>query len=190
MSTRAEKSGINAEVQQKLAATYSLEDEAKARGWLEAIVGESIGQDFWDGLKDGSYLCKVLNKLQPNLVPAKYELPSSQPFKQIEAVGKFLDGCKNYGMSEKDLCVTLDIQEKNNPNMGLATIIALGRQAQKNGYTGPALGPKEAQPCPHEIDEQRIREGRNVIGLQMGTNKGASQAGMTPYGHQRQINAP
>ena len=40
---------------------------------------------------------------------------TSQP--QIEAVGKFLDSCKAYGMSEKDLCVTLDIQEKNNPNM-------------------------------------------------------------------------
>lgn len=42
----------------QLAATYSLEDEAKARGWLEDIVGESIGQNFWDALTDGSYLCK------------------------------------------------------------------------------------------------------------------------------------
>ena len=72
--SRAEKSGINAEVQQKastqqyvpwftisppqLAASYPLDDEAKTRAWMEAIVGESIGQDFWDGLKDGSYLCR------------------------------------------------------------------------------------------------------------------------------------
>ena len=32
-----------------------------------------------------------------------------------------------------------------------------------------------------------MREGQNVIGLQMGSNRGASQQGMTPYGKQRQV---
>ena len=35
-------------------------------------------------------------------------------------------------------------------------------------------------------DDQR-KQGQNVIGLQMGSNKGASQAGATPYGLGRQI---
>ena len=60
-------------------------------------------------------------------------------------------------------------------------------QAQKNGYGGPTLGPKEAEPNPREFDEQTLQEGKAHIGLQMGTNKGASQSGMSPYGFQRQV---
>ena len=33
----------------------------------------------------------------------------------------------------------------------------------------------------------RPQAGQSVIGLQYGSNKGASQAGMTPYGASRQI---
>lgn len=36
---------------------------------------------------------------------------------QIEAIGKFLDGCKAYGMGEKDLFTTLDLYEQTNKNM-------------------------------------------------------------------------
>ena len=60
-------------------------------------------------------------------------------------------------------------------------------QAQKKGYTQYRLGPKEAEAQKKEWTEEELREGRNVIGLQMGTNRVASQAGMTPYGKQRQI---
>jgi len=41
-----------------LDATYPKEDEEKAREWMETIVGEPIGGDFFEGLKDGSYLCR------------------------------------------------------------------------------------------------------------------------------------
>jgi len=154
---------------------------------MEAIVGEPIGDDFFEGLKDGSYLCKLLNRLYPDLVAQKYEKPSSMPFKQLETIGMFIDGCKKYGMTEKDLFVTLDLHEQCNRNMVVATLISLGRQAQKNGFDGPILGPKEAEANPREFDEQTLMEGKSHIGLQMGTNKGASQAGMAPYGFQRQV---
>ena len=38
-----------------------------------------------------------------------------------------------------------------------------------------------------EFDEQVLKAGQAVIGLQYGSNKGASQAGMTAYGTGRQI---
>lgn len=73
------------------------------------------------------------------------------------------------------------------PPQVVSSLHSLGRQAQKNGYTGPVIGPKEAEANPREFDEGKLREGRNVIGLQMGTNQVASQAGMTPYGKGRQV---
>ncbi len=30
----------------------------------------------------------------------------------MEAVGAFIEGCKKYGLTEKDCCVTLDIYER------------------------------------------------------------------------------
>jgi hypothetical protein len=55
------------------------------------------------------------------------------------------------------------------------------------GYSGPALGPKEAKAQKREFSDGQMQEGKNIIGLQMGSNRGASQAGMTPYGASRQI---
>ena len=66
-------------------------------------------------------------------------------------------------------------------------IHALGRKAQAKGFSGPTLGPKEADKNKREFTEEQLREGQKVIGLQMGTNRGASQAGLTAYGATRQI---
>jgi len=60
-------------------------------------------------------------------------------------------------------------------------------QAQKQGFDGPQLGVRVASANKREFDEQTLKAGRNVIGLQYGSNKGASQAGMTAYGTGRQI---
>lgn len=188
MSYRATKSGINADQTKKQDAAYDKEAEQQARVWIEAITEQPIGgSDFFDGLRDGSHLCKLLNKLRPQLVPQKYETPNTQPFKQLEAIGKFLEGCRTYGVLEKDLCVSLDLHESCNKNMVIATIFALGRTAQKNGYTGPKLGPKEAEAQKREWTEEDLRKGSASISLQMGTANVASQQGMTPYGKQRQI---
>ena len=60
-------------------------------------------------------------------------------------------------------------------------------QAQKKGYNGPVLGVKMASENKREFDESTLKAGKSVIGLQYGSNKGASQAGMTAYGTGRQI---
>ena len=60
-------------------------------------------------------------------------------------------------------------------------------QAQKNGFEGPALGARVSQENKREFDDSVLKAGQSVIGLQYGSNKGASQAGMTAYGTGRQI---
>lgn len=55
------------------------------------------------------------------------------------------------------------------------------------GAPWPLLPPRrKAQEHKREFTESQLKEGKNVIGLQMGSNKGASQAGMS-YGRPRQI---
>lgn len=45
---------------------------------------------------------------------------------------------------------------------------------------------RKAQENKREFSEDQLKAGKNVIGLQMGSNKGASQEGMS-YGRPRQI---
>lgn len=53
----------------------------------------------------------------------------------------------------------------------------VGRATQKHAeFTGPTLGPKMATKNERNFTEEQIRQGRDgVIGLQSGSNKGASQ---------------
>lgn len=46
---------------------------------------------------------------------------------------------------------------------------------------------RKSKENPRNFSDNQLQEGKNVIGLQMGTNRGASQAGMTGYGMPRQI---
>ena len=50
----------------------------------------------------------------------------------------------------------------------------------------PGFGPRESEAAPREFSEETLRAGRCVIGLQTGTNKGASQTGMN-FGKTRSI---
>ena len=60
-------------------------------------------------------------------------------------------------------------------------------QVQKIRPDLPNLGPKEAEKSQREFTQEQLEAGKHMIGLQMGSNKGASQAGMTPYGLGRQV---
>ena len=44
-------------------------------------------------------------------------------------------------------------------------------------------------PNARNFTDEQLKAGQGVIGLQMGTNKGASQAGMTGYGQGRKIHS-
>ena len=57
-------------------------------------------------------------------------------------------------------------------------------QAKGKGLKG--FGPKEADQNLRTFSMEQLRAGNSVIGLQMGTNKGANQAGMS-YGKRRMI---
>ena len=65
-------------------------------------------------------------------------------------------------------------------------ILALGRKAQAIGYDGPVLGPSESTENKREFSEEQLRAGEGIIGLQAGSNKGASQAGQN-FGKTRAI---
>ena len=59
-------------------------------------------------------------------------------------------------------------------------------QSAVKGLSVPALGPKEATANKREFSEEQMKAGEHIIGIQMGTNKLASQSG-DHFGRPRQV---
>jgi len=189
MATRPEGFGLTAELNKKKQSKYSEEDEQLVVSWICAMIDEtppSPGHDnvqLW--LKDGVKLCNLMNVIQPGVI--KKVNTSKMAFKQMENISKFLEAIENYGVLRQDKFQTVDLFEGQNLMQVYFCLIQLSSKSLSKGFTGPSCGVKLAEANKRDFDENKLREGRNVIGLQMGTNKLASQQGMTAYGTGRQI---
>ena len=69
---------------------------------------------------------------------------TKMPFKQMENINQFLLALDKSGVPKHDQFQTIDLFEKKNLGQVVLSLFALSRHAQKNGYQGPALGPKLA----------------------------------------------
>jgi hypothetical protein len=192
MAERPKGYGMTAELQEKKDAKYDVELQTQAVAWMEAVTGESLdlsfsagAREFHEALKNGVYLCKLINVLQPGSV--KKMNTSKMAFKMMENIGNFLSACETYGLLKTDLFQTVDLYECQNMPQVVNAIHAIGRKASAKNPSLPVLGPKEAAKNVRAFDDETLQAGKAVIGLQMGTNRGASQSGMTPAGLGRQI---
>ena len=175
---------MTAELKEKRDAKYDPDQERQAREWMVRVTGvEMPPGSFHEALRDGVYLCKVINKIRPGSVPKVNS--SKMAFKMMENIGNFLTACEKIGLNKSDLFQTVDLYEAENIPQVINGIHALGRKAGKMGFS--SLGPKEATENKRTFDKDTLDAGKSVIGLQMGTNRGASQAGMTPAGLSRQV---
>jgi len=187
--------GLSRECQMKSQAKFSGEEARDALYWVEAVIKRQLEipqqagpidqLDFADILKDGIVLCQLINCLMPGAVKKINTMKA--PFKQRENLEMFLKGCEAYGLKSHDLFVVNDLYEHRNLYMVVDTIFALGGMAQKKQFAGPTIGAKVASSNKRIFSPDQLAESNKIIGYQYGSNKGASQAGMTPYGATRQI---
>jgi len=188
--------GLSRECQMKAQAKFSLERAEEAMSWMEAVLGRSLTVeasndglrdqlDFAAVLKDGVVLCELINKLSPNAVRKINASPT--PFKQRENLELILKGCETFGLKSQDLFQVNDLYEHKNLYMVVDCIFALGGLAQKKGYDGARLGVKVAHENKRNFTAEKLAESNKIIGLQYGSNRGASQAGMGSFGNSRKI---
>ena len=86
-----------------------------------------------------------------------------------------------------DIFEIVDLYEADNIPTVVDGLYALGRKIHCHPDPNmPALGPKEADKNEREFTEEQLAAGKNIIGLQMGTNECASQAGQN-FGKNRAI---
>ncbi|KAL6098958.1 tagln [Pungitius sinensis] len=189
--------GLSREVQSKIDKKYDSELEERLVEWIAVQCGPGVGRPepaktgFQNWLKNGCVLSELINSLYPTNKPIKSIKTSGMAFKQMEQISMFLKAAENYGVTKTDIFQTVDLFEGKDMAAVQRTLMALGNLAvtKSDGcYKGdPSWFHRKAQENRRDFSEEQLTEGKNVIGLQMGTNRGASQAGMTGYGLPRQI---
>ncbi|XP_061566921.1 calponin-1 [Cololabis saira] len=178
--------GLSAEVKSKLAGKYDPQKEEELRLWIEDVTGKRMGDNFMESLKDGVHLCELINVLQPGSVRKINR--STQNWHKLENIGNFVHALTEYGLKLHDIFEANDLFENVNHTQVQSSLITLAGMAQSKGFHSKYdLGVKYAEKQQRRFAPEKLREGRNVIGLQMGTNKLASQKGMTSYGTRRHL---
>lgn len=206
MANKSRGFGLTAELNKKKAAKFDADRANEALEWckamlehhgadaalIERITNVESMEDVSKILKDGHILCTIINVMYPNCVKKinKIDNPNS-PFKiskENENIANFLKACEEKASCHKgDLFQTVDLYEANNIPCVVDAIYSLGRKCHSHENQDlPALGPKESDENQREFTEEQLKAGENVIGLQMGTNKCASQAGQN-FGKTRSI---
>lgn len=184
---RAPKSGFAAEAQRKINSKYSDELAMECLEWIKEITGEPINtsgdmDNFFEALKDGVLLCKLANALQAGSVKKVNE--SKMAFKCMENISAFLECAKAFGVPVQETFQSVDLWERQNLNSVVICLQSLGRKAHNFGK--PGIGPKEAEKNVRNFSDEQMKAGQNVISLQYGSNKGATQSGIN-FGNTRHM---
>lgn len=93
-----------------------------------------IGPDFQAGLKDGTILCTLMNKLQPGSVPKINR--ATQNRSQQANLSNFIQAMASYGVNSMDLFSPSDLSESRNMMRVQASLLALNRKAETKGQQG------------------------------------------------------
>lgn len=167
-----------------MADKYDPKLEEEARSWMGSVLQEAFPEgDLHDILKSGVVLCRVANAIKPGSVAKVNE--SSMAFKQMENINKFLEFCYALEVPKSDLFQTIDLFENQNMMQVITGVHALARHAAAKGLCS-GVGPKLADANPRQFTEEQLNAGASIPSLQMGTNQGANQSGMS-YGRRRDI---
>ncbi|KAM4662982.1 transgelin-2 [Discoglossus pictus] len=196
MANKGPSYGLSREVQQRIDQKYDPDLEVILVQWIIAQCGPAAKEPEGPGkenlqkwLKDGEVLCLLINSLAPKSVDRIQK--SDKSFKQMEQISQFLRACERFGIPATDIFQTVDLWEGKNMASVQRTLMNLGgvavTKSDGNFRGDPNWFPKKSQENRRAFSQDKLKEGQSVIGLQMGTNKGASQSGMTGYGMPRQI---
>merc|ERR1719219_3025751 len=101
MANRPKGYGMSAEVSNKIAAKYSDEDEQEVVSWICALVECDAPQpgrrNVQEWLKNGNVLISLINVINPGSVK-KWNANTTQAFKIMENIAKFLKALEDYGV--------------------------------------------------------------------------------------------
>ncbi|KAK7492040.1 hypothetical protein BaRGS_00016704, partial [Batillaria attramentaria] len=191
---QAGPSGLQKPAVAPIAGKYDQEVAARCMQWVREATGEPVDTSgdmdkVYEDLKDGYVLCKLANAIKPGCIPAmKLNKRSKMAFQMMEMIELFNTKIKQPPLSipEHSVFATADLYEKQNMVQVITCLESVARKCLSVDTPVKGFGPKEAEANRREFSEEQLAEGKSIIGLQMGSNKGATQAGQN-FGKGRMI---
>merc|ERR1711941_170021 len=115
---------------------YCEKREEQAMDWIEAVTKEEI-DDFYENLKSGLVLCKLINSIYPNVV--KKVGQKDVPLVHRDNIQQYLNACKRVGLNSGQSFNVNDLYEKKDLDAVINNIFALGMKAEyAPAYNGPS----------------------------------------------------
>jgi len=179
MANRGPSYGLSREVRQKITAKYDNDLEIKQRQWISQVTGIDIPEEmsFQDMLKDGIILCSLIETIQQGSI--KRPFPHTKllnSFRCMENIQAFINAAENLGVNKASLFQTCDLYDGSNMTQVQITIQAVASVAHSKGLAECDFAIKVSEKKSRTWDP---KAGEAIIGLQMGSNKGATQKGMS-----------
>jgi hypothetical protein len=138
--------GLDAETALKQAAKFDFSLERKLWQWIEASLDEKLkGDDLGAVLKDGTVLCRLINRIKPNSIKKINQRDIA--LMKMENIKLYLEACFGLGLPSTSLFTTSDLYNRRGLTEVLRNLEALARYAtQLPNWTGPRWdGPKIAK---------------------------------------------
>eukprot|EP01133_Synstelium_polycarpum_P019418 gene19418-23252_t len=112
---------------------------AESRTWIEAVVQIKFpSDDFQASLKNGVFLCKLINQIKPGIVPTINQ--SAGEFAQRENLSFFIKAAKTLGLRDTQLFESADLFDAKRIRNVAISLYWLGRAARcVPTYKGPQL---------------------------------------------------
>lgn len=155
--------------------------ETEILAWIKEVLSLKIDEkkeNLMDLLSSGVVLCNLVNKFIPNKCRAA---DSPIVFKRMENIELFLRAAREIGVADQELFQSVDLvyPERRNPKQVCICLYALSRNLKKKFPKSKyrMIGPKLANSYIRNFTEEQLERGSQIISAQMGTNKGATQAG-------------
>lgn len=108
--------GMDKELQEAQEASYDIGLEVAVLDWLEATTGLPVDY-LYESLRDGVVLCRLINKIRPNMIPRISESLSSAGvgLQARENVKNYLRACEALGVKKTELFIPSDLCERQVP---------------------------------------------------------------------------
>lgn len=131
------KYGMDRETEKKRKRQYSTEKEEQVMDWIETVTGEQV-DSFYEDLKDGKILCKLLNTFKPGIIRRINTRNSA--ISHRDNIQLFLSGCFRFGVSTNALFTINDLYEQKDLNAVVNSFFMISKQIELlNIFDGPFL---------------------------------------------------
>lgn len=135
---------LDRDVQAKISAKYSSEQENEVLMWIRAVLGyEIVGDSLTTALKSGKELCDLFNNVFGSLETISAN-KRNLAFFQRENISKYLEACRSIGMNPVDLFDCQDLYDGKNIVSVINHFYSLSGFAQVRvvDFKGPYIGIK------------------------------------------------